>query len=65
MRTLKTIVLIGAVGLAVLSCKKDQKDQSGNAPETAAQMMHKALAQGWDWVQLDQELKAYAERQKA
>ena len=37
----------------------------GNAPETAAQMMHKALANGWDWAQLEAELAAYEERRKA
>ncbi len=37
----------------------------GNAPETAAQMMHKALAQGWDWDQLEAELAAYAKRRLA
>ena len=37
----------------------------GNAPETAAQMLNKALANGWEWAQLEQELAAYANRRKA
>ncbi|MFT5195212.1 MAG: ectoine hydroxylase-related dioxygenase (phytanoyl-CoA dioxygenase family) [Cellvibrionaceae bacterium] len=37
----------------------------GNAPETAAQMMHTALAADWPLSKLKKKLKAYKKRQKA
>ncbi|MEM8860608.1 MAG: phytanoyl-CoA dioxygenase family protein [Chloroflexota bacterium] len=64
-RELKDTIACVAEGYSFPTNLDSDPPVGGNAPETAAQMMHKALANGLGWEQLEEELAAYAERQKA
>ncbi|MEM9777625.1 MAG: phytanoyl-CoA dioxygenase family protein [Chloroflexota bacterium] len=64
-RELKDTIACVAEGYSFPTNLDSDPPVGGNAPETAAQMVHKALANGWSWEQLEEELAAYAERQKA